>query len=54
MIRFSQIPAMKDVFENVVLVDAGDFSAGTVYASLTNGLATINAMRLLVPCLSTR
>ena len=47
MIRFSQIPAMKDVFENVVLVDAGDFSAGTVYASLTNGLATINAMRLL-------
>ena len=47
MIRYSQIPAMRDEFENVILIDAGDFSAGTVYASMTDGLASINAMRLL-------
>lgn len=46
MIRYSQIATMKKSFENAILVEAGDFTQGTAYVALTDGLAVINAMRL--------
>jgi len=46
MIRYSQIATMKKTFENAILVEGGDFTQGTAYVALTDGLAVINAMRL--------
>lgn len=46
MIRYSQIATMKQTFENAILVDGGDYTQGTAYVALTDGLAVINAMRL--------
>lgn len=46
MIRYSQIATMKQSFENAILVDGGDFTQGSAYVALTDGLAVINAMRL--------
>ena len=37
---------MKDEFENAILVDGGDFTQGSVYVAMTDGLGAINAMRL--------
>lgn len=46
MIRYSQIATMKKQFENAILVDGGDFTQGSVYVAMTDGLGAINAMRL--------
>ena len=46
MIRYSQIATMKKSFENAILVEGGDYTQGTAYVALTDGLAVINAMRL--------
>lgn len=46
MLRYSQIKSIKDSMENVLLFDAGDAIDGTVYATMTDGLSNINAMRL--------
>lgn len=46
MIRYSQIATMKQTYENAILVEGGDFTQGSVYVALTDGLAVINAMRL--------
>lgn len=46
MMRYSQIKTLKDSLDNALLFDAGDVTAGTLYATMTDGLASINAMRM--------
>lgn len=46
VLRFSQAAELRAKTTNSLLVDAGDITQGDVFATLTEGLASINAMRL--------
>ena len=43
-IRYSSVAALKDSFENVLLVDAGDHIQGTAYGSMDDGATIIELM----------
>ena len=43
-IRYSTVAGLKDSFENVLLVDAGDHSQGTAYGSMDKGETIIKLM----------
>ena len=43
-LRYSTIAALKDSFENVLLVDAGDHIQGTAFGSMDNGETIVNLM----------
>ena len=43
-ITYSKVAALKDTFQNVLLVDAGDHAQGTAYGSMDDGKTIIDLM----------